>query len=690
MAAVAGALGAGVGSVGLGWAALVGVPVGHALSYASRSRPGYVRKALLAGLAMVAFARFLTVAASGTVSSHQMRVPLGELFLWIQLLHSFDLPSRRDLLFTLLSSISLVLVAGVLATSSSFGFLLGAWALGSLLALILAHRSAQAELPRAWSGAARPSGTNPPAALQAVVAVVLVAVWTAVTYNLLPSDAMRPEGGLAARIGRTVPVPGTGQLSNPSLGPGAGTGSDASGRQGFGYFGFSSALDLASRGRPDATPVMKVRANRPDFWRGQSFDTWDGRRWTRSNDDAVPISPGRPLEVPPAAEDRPLQFLGRPLVQTYYLERPGPNLVYGAYRADQLFLPFDRAYALDDGTVRAGVELGPGAVYSVVSRRPPVTEAVLRGERALHGFSAVVARRPPPPELVARYTQLPDSTPLRVRALAADVTVGAATVYDKVRALEAWMGDHTRYTLDVPALPAGADAVEQFLFVDRRGFCEQIGTSLVVLLRSLGIPARLTVGFTPGERNPFTGMYQVRARDAHAWAEVFFPGIGWQAFDPTADVPLAGDAVLASSQVSMARYVADRLPGPADWAGGVVALAIAGPTVVVAVARALAARRRRRGRGWAATCIDRIEAVGARRGQPRRPHETAREYADSLVRAGVVAPDLGPVVRRLEADLFSAAGMGPGERASTEEALAGALRRPAPAAGPPSNYVDTG
>ena len=61
--------------------------------------------------------------------------------------------------------------------------------------------------------------------------------------------------------------------------------------------------------------------------------------------------------------------------------------------------------------------------------------------------------------------------------------------------------------------------------MDRRGFCEQIGTSLVVMLRALGIPARLAVGFAPGERNPFTGLYEVKASDAHSWAEVYFPGL---------------------------------------------------------------------------------------------------------------------------------------------------------------------
>ena len=138
------------------------------------------------------------------------------------------------------------------------------------------------------------------------------------------------------------------------------------------------------------------------------------------------------------------------------------------------------------------------------------------------------------------------------------------------------MGAHTKYTLDIPPLPRGEDAVDRFLFVDRRGFCEQIGTSLVVMLRSLGIPARLAVGYATGERNPFTGLYEVRAKDAHAWAEVYFPGVGWQAFDPTAHVPLAGDSTIDGAGTGALAYLQcpHRRPGLGPGALGVLALAV--------------------------------------------------------------------------------------------------------------------
>ena len=112
-----------------------------------------------------------------------------------------------------------------------------------------------------------------------------------------------------------------------------------------------------------------------------------------------------------------------------------------------------------------------------------------------------------------------------------------------MRAIESWLGANTKYSLNAPLSPSNVDVVDDFLFRSRVGWCEQIASSLVVLARSAGIPARLVTGFVPGSRDALTGRFVVRERDAHAWAEIYFPGIGWQGFDPTASVPLAGDDV---------------------------------------------------------------------------------------------------------------------------------------------------
>ncbi|MDQ4042538.1 MAG: transglutaminase domain-containing protein, partial [Actinomycetota bacterium] len=105
--------------------------------------------------------------------------------------------------------------------------------------------------------------------------------------------------------------------------------------------------------------------------------------------------------------------------------------------------------------------------------------------------------------------------------------------YDATLALTEYLKTTYPYDLSIPPQQENMDAVEYFLFEEQRGYCEQFGSSLAVMARSLGIPARVATGYTAGEYNPFTGLYEVKASDAHAWVEVYFPGYGWSTFDPT-------------------------------------------------------------------------------------------------------------------------------------------------------------
>jgi transglutaminase-like putative cysteine protease len=404
------------------------------------------------------------------------------------------------------------------------------------------------------------------------------------------------------------------------------------------------------RGRPDDTLVMRVRAARPDFWRGQTFDTWDGRRWTQSDQRVAVTGGGSPLQVggPRRFAEDGMPAGGAELVQTVYVERPGPNLIFAAYAPQRLYFRDNGVFEMSDGTLRAGVQLERGAVYTVVSRRDEVTEETLRASDDSYLDDS--------PRISRRYgVGATTAVTTRVAGLAARITADAPTRYDKVRAIEAWMAQNTRYTLDIPPLPAGVDAVEQFLFVDRKGFCEQIATSLVVMLRALGIPARVAVGYTPGSRNPFTGLWEVRASDAHAWAEVWFPGVGWQSFDPTASVPLAGDPFSSSAATGIVSYVRALIPAvprPVVRAALVTLLTAAASFGVARLARR---RRVRSEQPWADVMLERLERAGAHRGRSRRSWESPASYADTLARS--VLPDgrVREVAAVIERDAFSPA-----------------------------------
>lgn len=193
------------------------------------------------------------------------------------------------------------------------------------------------------------------------------------------------------------------------------------------------------------------------------------------------------------------------------------------------------------------------------------------------------------------------------------------------------------------------------------------------MLRSLGIPARLVAGYVPGERNPLSGMFEVRASDAHAWAEVWFPGIGWQGFDPTAEVPLAGEQGANLAGGDLLAWVAGRLPRLlALLPTGLVVICVAFVTWgLCRAARKLLGRRSFRRGTWPSQILGRIETEGRRIGRARAPSETAPEFISDLGRKHELsdedARELGAI---LEAASFGRAPVNDAQRQHAEALVA--------------------
>ena len=136
-----------------------------------------------------------------------------------------------------------------------------------------------------------------------------------------------------------------------------------------------------------------------------------------------------------------------------------------------------------------------------------------------------------PPEILLSYLQLP-ALDVRIPRLASEITASASNNYDRAVALENYLRTHYEYTLQLPrVLPH--DPLANFLFERKRGHCEYFASAMAIMLRALRIPSRVVTGFRTGEFNDLTSQYVVRASNAHAWVEAYFPGRGWVSFDPT-------------------------------------------------------------------------------------------------------------------------------------------------------------
>jgi transglutaminase-like putative cysteine protease len=258
-----------------------------------------------------------------------------------------------------------------------------------------------------------------------------------------------------------------------------------------------------------------------------------------------------------------------------------------------------------DGALRATTILPSGSIYTVVSNRVRVDDSILRRQGLIGPRLTDLGR-----EVLGRYLEVPDSTSAETIALADELAAGEPSTYDVVRAYEAWMSTNVEYDLDAPLPAPGEDAVDDFLFDSKLGFCEQIASALTIMLRTQGVPARLTTGYVAGTRDEVAGVFEVRSSDAHAWVEVWFPQTGWQAFDPTAAVPLSADADIESVGADLAGAVGGYL---GEHPGRVVLVIGAGFGLLAAVRLSrVIAFRRRRGR-WG-TLQDRFAAVAARRG----------------------------------------------------------------------------
>lgn len=310
-------------------------------------------------------------------------------------------------------------------------------------------------------------------------------------------------------------------------------------------------------------PVFTARSPVSTYWRGESKDYYDGFGWSSRSGGPAEEADGQGTESSAQTVTQELLYGGR---QDINLLFAGGRIeqVEALYTTDGSQAPAD-SLILDvssgryDFRASTGKQLGYARYKARLDRYP---EAVL-----LHAAGEI------PPGIAAAYLQLPDKLPERVRELARAVSAEGPTPYAKAVLLQAYLREHYRYSLTDVAVPAGdQDFTDAFLFGSAGGYCDYFSTSLAVMLRASGIPARWVKGFSPGKATPDeTGAMQtiaVSTRNAHSWVELYLPGLGWVPMDPTPG--FAGFQPADAASASLEQAAALQAGGPAEASTGPV------------------------------------------------------------------------------------------------------------------------
>jgi len=469
--------------------------------------------------------------------------------------------------------------------------------------------------------------------------------------------------------------------------------------------GFSERVELGSYGEIEADQTVVMRVRFPDSipepsrlpnlrWRGLAFDRFDGRVWESG-------ARQRTLLRREASGDFALatpRGTGPIVRQEILLDPIGSDAVFAAPQALRIETSAG-AVGLDDMGSIVLPTVSTRLQYSVDSeleQTPP---------RGLRAGAWPVEGLPRGPE---RFLHLPP-LPERIRTLAHDVTAGSHSSYEAALRLSQYLSsDRFTYTL-VLKQETTLDPLEEFLFVRRSGNCEYFAASLAVMLRSVGIPARVVGGFQRGEWNPYGRYFMVRMKDAHSWVEAFFDGAGWVTLDPSpraaAEEALGGpstwmlyvDAVRmrwyryvvnwslrdqVSVAVSMHRGALEwrgGLLGWRDWVAGLPRGVVVAAIVAFLVVAWMLWRHgpRAGGRATPATVprfYVRALRLLARRGFRRAPTETAREFSRRVEeKAPAVAAALARLTAAYERCRFGAGALSSEEAAAVEASIA-ALR----------------
>jgi hypothetical protein len=426
------------------------------------------------------------------------------LVLFVMLVRLYSARRDRDYYFLAVLAFLMVLAAAVLTVDSVFlaafaGFIL--MAVATFILMEMRHASANASI-QSQNSADQKANRRMAITLAgaAPVIVLLILLGAAAIFFVLPRVS---AGYLSSYASRN-------QLAT----------------------GFSDRVELGQIGeiQQSRSVAMHVqiegdKTGRSNLkLRGVALSLFDGRVWYNPGEQhVVPRSLDgrfalRPVDVKSPAASKPEAVLS--IHYIVLMEPVGSNVFFLALAPETLQGSY-RHVSIDSG----------GAVFDLDSEHPVGRYEAWSNIARPEAADLRAAAGPYPPGILPDYVRFPDLDP-RIPRLAAQITASSKNNYDKAAAIETYLLTHFGYTLQLSRTPP-RDPLSEFLFVRKQGHCEYFASSMAVMLRTLGIPARVVNGFHMTEFNDLTSEYVVRDSDAHSWVEAYFQGYGWVSFDPT-------------------------------------------------------------------------------------------------------------------------------------------------------------
>jgi transglutaminase-like putative cysteine protease len=542
------------------WAIPVSM-MGATWSWYGRRKRNIGLKFLIATAMLIVLALFFNRMLLGG-QLNDTRLILAEFLIQVQVLHSFDLPRRKDLGYSMMIGLVLLGVASTLSQTMWFGALLMLFFAIALPVLMLDYRS-RLGLSTAKLAASFKKMTFSALPLIFVITLVL-GLLLFVFMPRLPGYQLR-SFPMSARI-QTQQNFNNQAITNPGYVRGGKGGSSAPGQgqaddEKFSeddYYGFNNKINQNLRGNLKPRVVMRVRSQAEGFWRVMAFDRYTGQGWEMSRNDKTqtikrPEWAYRFILPSPVTLNKTKE-----VIQTYTIVSDLPNLIPAMAQPKELYFPTDQVAVDPENGLRSPVGLTEGLTYSVISEVPYRDRTVLQKASTFlePPKNSPYLQLPPKPDKIRKLTQ---------QAIATSPKELTST-YETTLYLAQYLKQRYQIQPDIPKLARDEDLVEAFLFKYKGGYPDHFATTLTIMLRSVGIPARLVAGFEPGKFNPFTGLYEVSNTDAHAMTEINIPKFGWFAVNPIPGYPLVPPSIEDDKTFSVVeqfwKWVAGWLPSP--------------------------------------------------------------------------------------------------------------------------------